>query len=509
MCGQAPRAGSQEWPRARRWSLPLGPARAAHLPAASRYSPLVRTRDPVTAALAKAGEGPAPLVPLGASLLCACSGGADSVALAVALVETARARPAFGWTIALGHVDHRLRPSSADEAAQVQALAAALGVPFLLERLEPAALSVEIAAAGVEAAARRLRYFALERLAHAAGASLVATAHTRTDQAETTLLRLSRGGGLGALAGVRALRPLGERGVRLVRPLLDVGRAGTAAFCAARGLLPVDDAHNHDPRHPRVRLREGFARLDGLLGPGLEKALGRAARIAAEEEALLAALAGEALCAVTATDGKLRAAEVAALPVALQRRVLLRAASAAGTRPELVHLEALLALLLRARAALSLPGGAASLRCGLLSFQAQAIAQAPVLPDLLPEVAVTGPGRYALGTVDLLVDQPIAHAAPPAASAVSLLVELSRAPLPWTLRTLRPGDRFRPAGGRVKKLADLWRDAKIPRDSREGLAVLLDARGGIFFAEGLRPGAAARSPFSSPLRLTLTRECAV
>ena len=457
--------------------------------------------DRVAAALSSAAAGPDPLLPPGSSLLCACSGGADSVALALALAMLAQQRPALRWTVALGHVDHRLRPTSADEADRVRALAVALGVPFFLERLDPGALRAQAAALGLEAAARHLRYPALERLALQAGASLVATGHTRTDQAETTLLRLSRGGGPGALAGVRARRPLGETGLLLVRPLLGVGRADTLALCAARGLSPVDDAHNHDPRFARARLRQAFAALDGLLGPGLERALARAASIAAEEDHLLAALAGDALRAATAPGGGLRTAGLTALPLALQRRVLLHAAAAAGARPELRHLDALAALLRRPRAALSLPGGRASLRGGLLRFGPGA----PVAAGVPAVVAVPGPGRYALGTVVLLVGQGVQA---PAAGGLSLQVELSRAPLPWTLRTVLPGDRFRPAGGRAKKVASLWIDAKVPRELRAGLAVLADARGGIFLAEGLRPGEATRGPFLAALPLTLTRECA-
>jgi tRNA(Ile)-lysidine synthetase-like protein len=67
------------------------------------------------------------------------------------------------------------------------------------------------------------------------------------------------------------------------------------------------------------------------------------------------------------------------------------------------------------------------------------------------------------------------------------------APLPWTLRPQRPGDRFRPAGGRTKKVADLFIDAHIPREERTRLAVLADARGKLFWVERLRPGAACRA----------------
>ena len=74
------------------------------------------------------------------------------------------------------------------------------------------------------------------------------------------------------------------------------------------------------------------------------------------------------------------------------------------------------------------------------------------------------------------------------------------APFPWTLRGQRPGDRFRPAGGRIKKVADLWIGAHVPREERTGLALLADAHGRVFWVEGLRPGApCGRGPVSFAL----------
>src|SRR5437867_462600 len=102
----------------------------------------------------------------------ACSGGADSVALAAAVTRHG------GVTVALGHVDHGLRPESAREAEQVRVLADRLGARFYLERLE----DLQIRGPGLEAAARQGRYGALARLARQASVTSVATAHTRRDQ---------------------------------------------------------------------------------------------------------------------------------------------------------------------------------------------------------------------------------------------------------------------------------------------------------------------------------------
>src|SRR5262249_38520627 len=212
-------------------------------------------------------------LPSDAAVLVACSGGADSVALAAA---TARA-PA---RCAIGHVDHGLRPESAREAEQVRELARQLGVQFFLQKLS----NLDVRKDGLEAAARTARYAALADLARTAGKTLVATAHTRRDQAETLLLRLIRGAGAGALAGIRRRRLL-ALGIDLGRPLPDLPRAATEAYCVARGLRWVDDPHNADPARARARLRALWPELLEL-NPRLEEALAAAAATFAEEDVL-------------------------------------------------------------------------------------------------------------------------------------------------------------------------------------------------------------------------------
>src|SRR5207253_2421453 len=133
-------------------------------------------------------------LPHGTVVLVACSGGADSVALAASAVRV-------GVRCAIGHVDHGLRAGSAVEADGVRDLARHLGAEFYLKKID----KLNIRGPGLEAAARSARYEALAELAQAAGATVVATAHTRRDQAETLLLRLFRGAGPEALAGAAAL----------------------------------------------------------------------------------------------------------------------------------------------------------------------------------------------------------------------------------------------------------------------------------------------------------------
>ncbi|HEX4578607.1 MAG TPA: tRNA lysidine(34) synthetase TilS [Candidatus Dormibacteraeota bacterium] len=177
----------------------------------------------------------------GETVVVACSGGPDSMAMLDAL---ARLAPPRGLNLHVAHVDHGLREGSAAEAEPVRAAALARGLPFT-------GLTVAVATSGssLQDRARDARHAALELLAHDLGASAIALAHTADDQAETVLMR--------ALAGAtpRALAAMRERQGRLARPLLRAWRADVSAYCAALQLEVVDDPSNSDPRFLRTRVR--------------------------------------------------------------------------------------------------------------------------------------------------------------------------------------------------------------------------------------------------------------
>jgi len=301
------------------------------------------------------------LLPAGSSVLVACSGGADSTALAVAIAARAEE---LSIRAVLGHVDHALRANSQEDAARVANLAATLRFPFRSFRL--ASLAEEVRALGLEAAAREARYAALQTLAREERCDRIATAHTRRDQAETVLLRLARGAGPGALAGIRRERVLAS-GVRLVRPLLEVSREATEALCERMGLEYTRDPHNSDPQRARARVRAAWPLLREALGAQLEQALAGSARIASEEDALLGTLAAEALRDAEVPGGY-DALALARLPAALLRRCLL-AASAGVLRPERSHLERMVGLLEKPRAAIDVPGGRFQVSGGVLRIE--------------------------------------------------------------------------------------------------------------------------------------------
>jgi len=200
----------------------------------------------------------------------ACSGGADSLALAWAVGFVGRRR---GTAVRAVVVDHGLQKGSDAVAASVVATLGRMPVPDADPLVVPAAVVRVVVAedgAGPEASAREARYAALELAAELGERVLLG--HTLDDQAETVLLGLARGSGARSLAGMAS-----ERGV-FVRPLLGLGREVTAACCAELGLTPWADPHNADPRFARVRVRDRVLPvLERELGPGVREALARTA----------------------------------------------------------------------------------------------------------------------------------------------------------------------------------------------------------------------------------------
>jgi len=247
--------------------------------------------------------------------LVACSGGADSVALATALAFEA---PRAGLRAGALTVDHGLQDGSGTRADELATGLRGLG----LDPVE--VLRAEVGASGgPEAAARAARYAALDAAASRLGAVVVLLGHTLDDQAETVLLGLARGSGARSLAGMPA-----ARGVYL-RPLLDLPRATVRA--AAGGLRTWEDPHNDDAAFTRSRVRhDALPALEQALGPGVPQSLARSAAQLRRDADALDAWAAAAHDDARTGAGGLDVDVLAALPVAVRTRVLRRAALHAG-----------------------------------------------------------------------------------------------------------------------------------------------------------------------------------
>jgi tRNA(Ile)-lysidine synthase len=296
-------------------------------------------------------------------VLIGLSGGSDSVALVFLLRELAENG---GFSVGgVAHLNHQLRSSSGRDEAFCRELADRLHLRIVVESADVKGYASS-RNLSVEDAARRIRYNFLESSADALGADRIAVGHTQDDQAETFLLKLMRGAGLTGLAGIYP-----QRG-RVIRPLLDVSRADLRSHLSEHGARWIEDETNADLENPRNRIRHVvLAELDAAAGGPTRPAIARAAGLMREDGQWLDELAEEryrALAAVGPDEVTLDASATAAEPLAIRRRVLLRALRAgAGDREiALDHVEAAMAVLGGACRGADVPGGRVELRRGKL-----------------------------------------------------------------------------------------------------------------------------------------------
>ncbi|MCD0420104.1 tRNA lysidine(34) synthetase TilS [Rubrivivax sp. JA1024] len=244
-----------------------------------------------------------------------------------------------GPALFVATVDHGLRPEAAQEARAVKRLAASLDLPHRTLRWRGAK-----PASGIQAAARAARYPLLAEAALRAGATHIMTAHTRDDQAETVLMRLSRGSGIAGLAAMA--RETERDGVVLARPLLDVPKARLLATLAKAGIGFATDPSNVDPRFARPRWRE---LMPMLAAEGCDaRSLARLAARAARADAALERMADGAEQFLASSRGAsdrpgIDAVAFSGLPAEIRIRLLVRSLTQQGYEgpPELGKVEAL------------------------------------------------------------------------------------------------------------------------------------------------------------------------
>ncbi len=396
--------------------------------------------------------------------LLAVSGGADSMALLCATHELA---PRWGLRLEICTVDHGLRPLASAEAAQVEAEAAVRGLVCHVRRLEVGHQP------GLEARARVLREAQLEAVRVERGLDWIATAHTANDQAETLLMRLGRG------AGLRGAASILERKGPFVRPMLEVTRAQVEAYLAQQGVGFASDPMNTDPTFLRVRVRRGvLPALTDALGVDAVLHLARFARLAATDERTLRSQAEDALTRLRLADGSLDTVGLRALLPAIRSRLwvwLLERQGVTVSSPRLDQLEDCL-----------WKGGHVA-----LDRQTQVRMEGGRLRVLAALPGTTGPDAY-----PLVPGQPVQDAS--SGLTLSLLEQapggvwalpLAASALPLTIRRRQPGDRVRLSTGQTSKLQDLLVNAKVPRERRDRLPVIVSAGGEILGVAGVWPKA--------------------
>lgn len=269
------------------------------------------------------------MLPRGALVLCAVSGGKDSMYLLSTLMEL---RSEMGFKIACAHFDHRLRGAESDRDRRfVEGFCAEKGLSCYVGGADVAAYAAELKL-GIEEAARKLRYEFLEKTAEEIGASRIATAHTADDNAETLLLNLSRGSGLKGLCGIPPVRGL------IVRPLLETGTDEILAYLKKYGIPHVEDSTNAGDDYARNRLRHRVLPRLREQNPAFERNLIRCVSLLREDEDFLSALA-EDFIKENYSESSLPAEKLVALKKPVSTRVL---KSIAKGELSMTHIEAIL-----------------------------------------------------------------------------------------------------------------------------------------------------------------------
>ena len=283
----------------------------------------------------------------GESVLVAASGGADSSALAAALLLECKTKSIK--VIAL-IIDHGLQKNSADVTHETKRTLTKIGY----ENIETRRVSVEITD-GLEASARRARYQALNDVANSHNAVAVFLGHTKDDQAETVLLGLARGSGSRSLSGMAA------RVDRYRRPLLSITRAQTEAACEEAGIKFWQDPHNQSMEFTRVRVREVvLPTMEKEIGPGISDALARSAKLLRDDADALDYLSDEIFSKLE--PASLDISKLETQPRAIRTRILRRAIYLAGAPQGSLsaeHIEPVEALITawKGQGPISLPGG--------------------------------------------------------------------------------------------------------------------------------------------------------
>ncbi len=437
------------------------------------------------------------------TVLAAISGGVDSTALLLALCRL-QGEGRLGGTLHVAHIDHAVRPDSRDNARFVVDLCDRLDVPVTVRRLQPGPDHAS------EDALRKLRYDALQGVARDVGAAMLVTAHHADDNLETVLFRMLRGTGPRGLAGIPEARWIdrGHQRLLLVRPFLRTRRTTLESILTGLGEGVYADTTNHDLRYARNRLRhETIPELRRTLGIGLDVALMTVASTARAANEIVEAQGLRILsqCARHKTAWRceldLRAIDgdsLAFVPEAMRQAHL--ALHPHGEAPTQHWLD-------RVTALLDLPDGkrvagrggllAERTRFGLLLLDPDRAGAPPSAHDG-GQLFRWDAGRQRFGATEWSLEAhehplPPLSPSPSEAGRMRALLDPRRCPLPWRLRTRRPGDRFQPLGSNQPlELRRFLQSRHVPRFDRDRLPLLVDASDTVLWIPGVEVSHSAR-----------------
>lgn len=438
------------------------------------------------------------LVSKGDRVVVAVSGGADSVCLLAILHKY---QTELGITLHVAHLDHGLRGAESNADAEfVRALAVKLDLPLSVEKRDVNGYQKEYRLTPEEAA-REVRYQFLSEVAEDVGAASVAVAHTRNDHVETILLHLLRGSGLSGLVGLKEAVTLCYKRIghlNIIRPLICLTRAEVEAYCRQAGLEFHSDSTNESltPTRNRIRLKL-LPEIRRDFNPRVDEALDRLSRFAADEQDFIAGEARRAAEGLTKQKSGVLVidqAGLSALHPALRRAVLKQLLTQGLGSPkdiEAGHIEDMLDLASgNAGRAIDLPAGLVfAAGYGELYLGCDLAGLTP-LPPLDGGYRLNIPGLTEIPgwrvTAEIIegIDN---YSRRSEAEPMVAVLDYDKAGGEIMVRARRPGDRFRPLGmSEEKKLKDYFIDAKVPRQWRDRVPVVVSPRQ-IIWVAGYRP----------------------
>ena len=425
----------------------------------------------------------------GRRLVVAVSGGPDSLALLYALH---RLRDELGLALHVAHLDHRLRgQDSAADAEFVAQTCAKLGIDCTVENVDVLAFRREHRMS-LEEAAREVRYRFLANVAEQVGADAVALGHTSDDQVETVLMNIVRGSGL---RGLRGMKPVSKQriagsDVTLFRPILNLSKQDTIAYCAALDLIPRADESNRSMEMTRNRVRLELLPLLRDMNPAFGDAILRLSRNVNDALSVVNRKVDSAWSDAVTEEGEsicIDRERFRELDVALRSHLVIRALShVKGDMQgiERIHVDdAVNAVIESSGSQLHLPGG---LRLIVEQRSAHLYAEDDVFasssfdasPLAVPGLKTVGGWRISTERFKIASEDRSSgtywHSAEQFVERFGRGVDVSS----LAVRSRVPGDRFQPLGmSGSKKLKDFMIDEKVPGSMRDGVPLIVTSRG--------------------------------